>query len=170
VHLSVLDGVQAVYVDKLQPVPSVKILASRAGARLPAHCSGVGKVLLAHQEWEAIAGLLEHQGLAALTPNTITDLDDLATELEAVRERGYAYDNEEISVGLNCVAAPIRGSKDEVVAAISLSAPSFRFEDGRKKYTSAILKAAGRISESARQGDGLPYVRAHGGWVPTNRL
>src|SRR5919107_5652912 len=50
-HLAVLDDAQAVYVEKLQPTPAVKIKISRAGARLPAHCSGVGKVLLAHCEW-----------------------------------------------------------------------------------------------------------------------
>jgi len=88
VHLAVLDGVQAVYVEKLQPTPAVKIWISRAGARLPAHCSGVGKVLLAHCEWEYVAELLEDQGMPALTPNTITNLDDLADELERVRERG----------------------------------------------------------------------------------
>src|ERR671932_1514776 len=67
VHLAVLDGVQAVYLEKLQPRPAVKIRITRAGARLPAHCSGVGKVLLAYNEWEHIAELFEDQGMPALT-------------------------------------------------------------------------------------------------------
>ena len=71
-HLAVLDGVQAVYIEKLQPTPAVKIRITRAGARLPAHSSGVGKVLLAHSEWEHVAERLEDQGLPELTPNTIT--------------------------------------------------------------------------------------------------
>lgn len=66
-HLAVLDGVQIVYVEKLQPTPAVKIDISRAGAPLPAHCSGVGKVLLAHCEWEYVAEVLKDQGLPALT-------------------------------------------------------------------------------------------------------
>lgn len=149
VHLAVLDGVQAVYVEKLQPTPAVKIWISRAGARLPAHCSGVGKVLLAHCEWEYVAELLEDQGMPALTPNTITNLDDLADELERVRERGYAYDHEETLVGLCCVAAPIYGSRGTVVAAVSLSVPAYRFRTRKSKYTAAILDAARRISENA---------------------
>src|SRR5215218_2884296 len=121
VHLAVLDGVQAVYIEKVQPTPAVRIRITRAGARLPAHCSGVGKVLLAHCEWEYVAELLEDQGLQALTGNTITDLEALAEELERVRKRGYAYDHEETMIGLCCVAAPIYDSKGEVVAAISFS-------------------------------------------------
>lgn len=118
VHLAVLDDVQAVYIEKLQPTPAVKILISRTGARLPAHCSGVGKVLLAHSEWEHVAALFEDQGLPALIANTIDTLDALAGELERVRERGYAYDDEETMVGLRCVAAPVYDCGGKVVAAV----------------------------------------------------
>ncbi len=149
VHLAVLDGVQAVYVEKLQPTPAIKIWISRTGARLPAHCSGVGKVLLAHSEWEHVAELLDHQGMPALTPNTITDLAVLAKELEQVRERGCAYDHEETLVGLCCVAAPIYGSGGTVIAAVSLSVPDYRFHPKKDKYTAAILDVARRIPEDA---------------------
>lgn len=149
-HLAVLDGVQAVYIEKLQPTPAVKITVSRIGARLPAHCSGVGKVLLASCEWERVAEALEHQGLPALTPNTITDLEGLKDELERVKEQGYAFDEEEVTVGLCCAAAPILNSKGEVIAAVSLSVPAFRFYDGKEKYLAAILEAAERISKSIR--------------------
>jgi DNA-binding IclR family transcriptional regulator len=149
VHLAVLDGVQAVYLEKLQPIPAVKIRITRAGARLPAHSSGVGKVLLAHCEWEYVAERLEDQGIPELTENTITDLDVLAEELERVRERGYAYDNEETTIGLCCVAAPIYDSIRTVVAAVSLSIPAYRFCPRKEEYTAAILDAARRISEDA---------------------
>jgi len=149
VHLAVLDGVQAVYVEKLQPTPAVKIWISRTGARLPAHCSGVGKVLLAHSKWEHVATLFEDQGMPQLTPNTITTLDVLDEELEQVRERGYAYDHEETLVGLCCVAAPVYGSGGEAIAAISLSVPAYRFRSNESDYTAAILDAARRISENA---------------------
>ncbi len=148
-HVAVLDGVQAVYIEKLQPVPAVKIRITRAGARLPAHSSGVGKVLLAHSEWAYVAERLEDQGMPELTPNTITDLHALAGELEQVREQGYAYDNEETLVGLCCVAAPIYGSGGPVVAAISFSVPAYRFCPRKDEYTTAILDAARRISENA---------------------
>src|ERR687897_517109 len=123
VHLAVLDGVQAVYIENLAPTPAAKIPITRAGARLPAQCSGVGKVLLAHSDWEHVAERLEDQGMPALTSNTITTLDGLAEELERVRERGYAYDHEEIMVGLCCVGAPVHGPGGEVVAAVSFSVP-----------------------------------------------
>jgi DNA-binding IclR family transcriptional regulator len=152
VHLAVLDGIQAVYVEKLQPAPAVKIRITRAGARLPAHCSGVGKILLAHHEWEYIAALFEDQGMPALTPNTITTLGALAEELERVRERGCAYDHEEILIGLCCVAAPIYDPRGEVVAAISFSVPAYRFRPNEGDYTAAILDAARRISEDAGAG------------------
>jgi DNA-binding IclR family transcriptional regulator len=148
-HLAVLDGIQAVYIEKLQPTPAVKIRISRAGARLPAHCSSVGKVLLAHCDWDYVVELLEDQGIQELTENTITDLDVLADELELVRERGYAYDNEEILIGLCCVGAPIYDADGTVVAAISLSVPAYRFCQRREEYTVAVLDAARQISENA---------------------
>jgi DNA-binding IclR family transcriptional regulator len=149
VHLAVLDGVQAVYIEKLQPTPAVKIRITRSGARLPAHCSGVGKVLLAYSEWEYVVEMLKDQGMPELTENTITDLDLLAEELKRVRERGYAYDNEEILIGLCCVAAPIYDPSGTVVAAISFSVPAYRFCPRREAYTAAILNAAQCISGNA---------------------
>jgi DNA-binding IclR family transcriptional regulator len=150
VHLAVLDGVQAVYIEKLEPTPAAKIPITRAGARLPAQCSGVGKVLLAHSsEWEHVAERLEDQGMPALTSNTITTVGGLAEELERVRERGYAYDHEEIMVGLCCVGAPVHGPGGEVVAAVSFSVPAYRFGPNEDNYTAAIVDAARRISEDA---------------------
>jgi DNA-binding IclR family transcriptional regulator len=149
VHLAVLDGVQAVYIEKLQPNPAVKIRITHAGARLPAHSSGVGKVLLAYSEWEHIAELLEHQGMAVLTPNTITTVDALADELERVRERGYAYDHEKTLVGLCCVAAPVYDLRGTVVAALSFSVPAYRFYPRKSEYTKTIIDSARRISENA---------------------
>jgi IclR family KDG regulon transcriptional repressor len=105
--------------------------------------------LLAHSEWEYVAERLEDQGMPELTPNTITTLDALADELERVREQGYACDNEETLIGLRCVAAPIYGAEDVVVAAISFSVPAFRFQPKKSKYIEAILDAARRISENA---------------------
>ena len=149
VHLAVLDGVQAVYIEKLQPAPAVQSRITRSGARLPAHCSAVGKVLLAHSEWEHVAESLEHQGIPELTPNTITDPDALADELERAREQGYAYDHEETLVGLCCAAAPIRDLRGTVVAALSFSVPAYRFGPREDEYTAAILDAARGISEDA---------------------
>lgn len=156
-HLAVLDGMEAVYVEKMQPTPAVKILMTRVGARLPAHCSGVGKVLLAHQHLDKIPEpLLEEPGLPALTPNTITTPGVLADELNMIRARGYAYDKEETMIGLCCVAAPISDVKGEIIASLSLSLPAYRFYSGRDKYTRAVIQAARRISENYGSSQNVP--------------
>lgn len=165
-HLAVLDGVEAVYIEKLRPVRAAEMLPSPpTGARLPAHCTGLGKVLLAYQEWDTIACLLELEGLSALTPNTITTLKGLAYELEGIRECGYGYEDEEASAGLSCVAAPIYDARNRVIAAVSLSVPPFSLRNGNNKYTVAVLEAARRISTSASRttetyGEGKKLQRA----------
>lgn len=151
-HLATLDGAQAVYIEKLPRVSAIKTLASRKGARQPAHCSAVGKVLLANRDWEDTALLLKHQGMPVFTPNTISTLEKLARELEEIRKRGYGYDNEEASAGVCCVAAPIYNSGHGVIASVSLAVPTHRFETKREQYTAAILEAAERISRSANRG------------------
>ncbi len=155
-QLAVLDGIQVVYLEKVEGSPAVRTDLSYVGVRLPTHCSALGKVLLASREWEEIAPALEDQGLPALTPNTITDLDRLRDELWEVQEQGYANDEEESMVGLCCVAAPIYCREGEVVAAISLSAPAYRFDLSESKYTRAILEAAHRVSRNIGNDADLP--------------
>ena len=147
-HLAVLDEGQVLYVEKLQGTPAVQILLSHVGGRLPAHCSGIGKVLLAHREWQEVITLLEPQGLRAFTPHTITALGQLALELEEVRKQGYAYDHEEVALGLYCVAAPIHDLDGHVIAAMILSVPAYRFYPKEDTYTMTIVKAAQIISEA----------------------
>lgn len=159
VHLAVLDNMQAVYIEKQQPTPAVKITASRVGARLHAHCTGVGKVLLADCEWEPVRQALDHQGMPAFTPNTIVTTDELFEELERIRERGYGYDGEETLQGLRCVAAPVRDESGHVIAALSISSPAFRFEEREEEYVRAVVEGARRISE------GIGYAaREHPGY------
>lgn len=147
-HLAVLDNDQVLYVEKLQATPAVQILLSRVGGRLPAHCSAVGKVLLAHREQQKVNELLEAQEMRAFTPNTITTLDKLRQELEQVRRQDYAYDHEEVALGLCCVAAPIYDLEGKVIAAISISVPAYRFYSQQENYTAIILKTSRRISEN----------------------
>lgn len=151
-HLAVLDGTKIVYLEKVQPTPAVKISCSGVGGRLAANCTSVGKVLLAHQDWGALAGRLGADGLTGLTRNSITDLDELADELAQVKEQGYAYDREEKSIGLCCIGAPIRDHAGVVVAALSLSVPAYCFPEFREEYTAAVVGATRRISQSIEHG------------------
>ena len=148
VHLAVLEQGQVVYIDKLQGTRAVLVSITGIGVRLPAHCSAVGKCILAHLPQEKVLALLQSQGMPALTPNTITDIDKLLAELEQVRTQNYAYDQEEAVVDLCCVAAPIRDYTGEVIAAMSLSVPAYRFYSNRDQYRMAIVAATRNVSEN----------------------
>jgi IclR family KDG regulon transcriptional repressor len=146
-HLAVLECGRVIYVEKLEGTRAVKVATTGVGVELPAHCSGVGKVLLAFRPWEEVERIVEVRGMPPLTPNTITTLDELRTELQAVRERGYAYDIEEAVPELCCVAAPIRDHTGEVIAAMSLSVPFYRFQQMKEEYRRAVLEATRTVSE-----------------------
>ncbi|ADL07166.1 IclR family transcriptional regulator [Thermosediminibacter oceani] len=127
VHLVVLDKGEVLYIDKRESRHSLRIV-SQVGMRLPAHCTGVGKVLLASLPPDEVRRIVAAKGLPRFTKNTITDLETLEKELARVRAQGYAIDNEEIMDSLRCVAAPIRDHSGKVCAAISISGPVARLE------------------------------------------
>jgi IclR family acetate operon transcriptional repressor len=122
VHLAVLDAADVVYVEKISGHRRA-VAPSRVGGRLPAHCTGVGKVLLAFSSREVIDAALARP-LPRRTPRTICDPTVLRNELALVRERGAAVDIEECRIGLSCVAAPILGPGGRGVAAVSVSGDS----------------------------------------------
>jgi DNA-binding IclR family transcriptional regulator len=86
--------------------------------------------------------------MPALTSNTITTLEALQDELELVHTQGYAYDVEEAIEELCCVAAPIHDHTGEVVAAMSLSVPAYRFQQCKDQYRQAIIGATRQVSEN----------------------
>jgi IclR family KDG regulon transcriptional repressor len=148
VHLAALEANQLIYVDKLQGTRAIQVRLTGIGIRLPAHCSAVGKAILAHLPWEQALEILEEQGMKKFTPNTITTPEELREELWNIQERGYAYDFEEAELELCCVAAPIRDHSGEVVASMSLSVPAYRFEDYREKYRTLIVSITQKVSEN----------------------
>lgn len=154
-HLVVLNKGEALYLDKIEGKRSVRVV-SRVGMRLPAHCSGVGKVLLAHVPDEEVDAIIREHGLPRFTPNTIVDRQALYAELRRIAARGYAIDAEEIELGLKCVAAPVHDETGTVVAAISVSGPRFRFDDHLEKFVSLVLRASGGISAALRNQDPTP--------------
>ncbi|MEP6868831.1 MAG: IclR family transcriptional regulator [Novosphingobium sp.] len=121
-------------------------LFTRVGLQHEAYCTGIGKVLLANLTEGDRESYLAAGPFPALTRNTITDPTVLRAELEQIRTRGYARDNEEISVGLVCFAAPIRVEEHEVLAAISAS----RLSEAKRRipdelFITAVLDAAREI-------------------------
>jgi len=145
-HLAILEKGKVVYLDKLEGKQTIRVELTGLGTHLYPHCSGLGKVLLAHLPWGCVEAIIAEQGLPRFTDQTITAADALQAELLRVRERGYAYDMGEIIPDLRCVAAPVRNYSGRVVAAISMSVPAYRFERSHETYRSAIVHAGKLIS------------------------
>jgi DNA-binding IclR family transcriptional regulator len=124
VTLGIRDGDVGIYIDKIEPADFVIRLHSEVGKSFPLHCTGLGKVLLAHSDAATISRVARRK-LTAYTDNTITDGQVLRGELEAVVENGYGIDREEITRGLTCIAAPVYGVGGDVVAAVSCTISSF---------------------------------------------
>ena len=148
VHLAAMERGQVIYVDKLQGTKAVQIAVTTVGNKFSAHASGVGKVLLAYRPWEEVVGILEREGMAPLTPNTITTQEEFQEELEGVRKRGFAYDIEEGLPEIRCVAAPIRDHTGEVVASMSFTVPAYRFASSEEKYRRALLQSVEEVSRN----------------------
>ena len=146
-HLAILDDTQAVYVDKLEGRQAVRVELTSLGARLYAHCSALGKVLLAHKEEGEVKRIIQIAGLPRFTENTITDEEDLLQNLIKIRKQGYAYDLEEILPDLCCVAAPIYDHTGNVTAAISMSIPAFQFRRSQNDFRDGVIRAAKKISK-----------------------
>ena len=119
VHLAVLEGVEVVYVQILGSRSGLS-MPSRIGGRLPAHATGVGKVILAYSSTAVVKARMD-AGLPRLSPRTIVTPGMLARELATNRESGVAFDREESLPGVSCAAAPVFGRDGTVLAALSVS-------------------------------------------------
>ncbi|WP_088552628.1 IclR family transcriptional regulator [Calderihabitans maritimus] len=148
VHLVVLDKGEVLYIDKRESRQSLRIV-SEVGTRLPAHCTGVGKVLLAYSSPSEVRRIIAEKGLRRFTKNTITDPEKLAEDLARIRQQGYAVDNEEIMDSLRCVAAPIRNHEGRVIAAMSIAGPVARLSGERfQKMVKLVVETAHEISRA----------------------
>ena len=120
VHIAIYAGRMAVFVIGNKAGTS-HVIFPRVGAGIAAHCTGVGKVLLAWQSAAHIEEYFQFEELQPYTKNTITEPQQLREELQQIRKCGYAVDREETVIGIGCVAAPIFGSSNQVIAALSVS-------------------------------------------------
>ncbi len=147
VSLAIEQNFHVVYVDVVDGPDHMLQTLQRIGKIAPLHGTGVGKCLLLGFDESRLEELVRKYGLPALTPNTIHSLEDLKQELESVRRRGWAVDNEECEIGARCVAAPIRDYTGRIVAAISTSGPVFRMTEEKMEYMKfCITRAAEDIS------------------------
>ncbi len=128
-HYAVLDGHHIIYRAKVDPMGGSIRLTSMIVGRNPAHSTAIGKVMLSFKlsSLDDVRDWIGNRALAPQTPNTITSAENLHQQLEQVRERGYAVDNEENELGVNCIAFPYFLSSPRIATgAISVSALSYR--------------------------------------------
>jgi DNA-binding IclR family transcriptional regulator len=146
VHLGILDDGEVLYLDKIEPARSVR-MASSVGRRNPAYCTAMGKAILAWLPEEQVESIVRKHGLKSMTANTITSFLELKAELTAIRERGYALDNEEIEEGVRCLGCVVRDFSNAPIAAISVSGPAFRLTREKvKSIAHPVVLAATALS------------------------
>lgn len=126
VNLGVLSGREVIYLERVEASWPLR-MDFKPGSRVPAHCTAIGKLLLAFVPRRRREELLASAPLLASTPNSITDVPALRRELKAIRLRGYSEDNEEFLAGVCCLAVPVKDARGRIVAGLAVSAPSARF-------------------------------------------
>ncbi len=146
IHLGAYDNGQVVYLAQKSSSAAV-VVRARIGQRRPLHATAMGKILLAFGPDEWLLRLLEEPELEAYTPNTIAEKEDLQTHLRRIRRLGFAVDDEEMTQGIRCVAAPILDYTGLAVAAISVTGPAFRISrSDLDRLTAQVTSTAGAIS------------------------
>ena len=151
VNMAILDGPDVVYIERCRTSRSGQRqidLNLHVGSRLPAYCTGLGKALLAFLPEERFEEILDQADLVARGPNTITGRAALRAEMERVRATGLAVNNEELAYGLRSIAAPIRASSGEVVAALNLAVhrSMVSMDDLIERYGPTVKRTADAIS------------------------
>jgi len=150
VQLAILEGTKVVYCDKVDAIRSLRI-ETRFGQRLNAHATGLGKVMLAYLPEDEVSRLYSGYNFERHTANTIQSLDRLSEALRNIRSSGHGLDDEEYVAGLKCIAAPVFGTRGNVIAALSVSGPAIRMTDQTMPEMIARVKDAaatitGRLS------------------------
>ncbi len=141
----VREGIDIVYVHKVDSKNSSIRMFSRIGMRRPMYCTAVGKSILATMPDHEVARIWSRSNIRRYTEHTIMDLEMLFGELEAIRRRGYALDNEENELGVRCIGAAVLDYTGQGKAALSISAPITRMPDERINELAAELLAASAL-------------------------
>ena len=129
VNLSVRQGDEIVYVERAFSERSGMQVVRAIGGRAPLHLTSVGKLFLAMDDPQRVRAYSTRTGLSGQTRNSITQLQILERELSKVRQYGVARDNEELELGVRCMASGIYDDQGKLVAGLSISAPAVRLDD-----------------------------------------
>jgi DNA-binding IclR family transcriptional regulator len=145
-HICILDGNQMLSIANVES-PRTLRTPSTVGRRTPLHCTAVGKAMLAFLPDDEADELIRKCELTAFTHRTLTTPRQLKAELQRIRARGYAMDNEEIEEGLRCIGAPVRDYSGKVIAAMSVAGPAFRLTEQRIPMVArSVMDAARELS------------------------
>jgi IclR family acetate operon transcriptional repressor len=153
-NLAIEEDGDVVFLSQVETHEAIRAFF-RPGTRGPMHASGIGKALLAARPARRVRAILQQRGLAGFTPKTLVSPDGLLADLEVIRKRGWALDDEERHQGMRCIAAPIFDEHGEAVAGVSVSGPTVRMSDDRLVELAALVKQA-----AAAITDGIGGVRA----------
>lgn len=129
VCLAIEQNSQVVYVDVKEGPRQIVKAMQRIGNIAPLHCTGIGKLLLLNYTETQLDDLIRDRGLQRYTQYTLTTKEALLYELNEVRQRGYAIDNEECEIGARCIAFPVYDYTQKIIAGISVTGPSIRITD-----------------------------------------
>jgi len=147
-NMGILDGGDVVFVSQVETHQPIRAFF-RPGTRGLVHASGIGKALLAERAESEVRRLIEQRGLPRFTANTLVSADALLADLATARERGWALDDEESTVGMRCLAAPVFNEYGEAVAGVSISGLAARLDDERvRRFGPQVRAAADEITEA----------------------
>jgi DNA-binding IclR family transcriptional regulator len=154
-HLAVRHRDEIITISKIDGSSPVQ-LAERVGSPRPAHCTAIGKILLAWLPEPERKAFLTQARLEPRTPKTITSVPQLEQELVKVRTQGYAFDDEEFTQGIRCIAGPVRNFSGRVTAALGISAPVWRVSLDRVAELTGVVMTTGAVLSQQ-----LGYTGAH---------
>ena len=147
VHLGVLNGLEVIYVDKIESNQTVR-MHSQLGNASPLYCTGIGKAMLALLDEEDCANRAQRFDYKKHTETTLHTADLLLNEIARIREVGVSHDREEHEVGIRCVSAGINGGDSTAIAGVSVTAPAYRIaEDTILEWENLVRQTAKAIEQ-----------------------
>jgi DNA-binding IclR family transcriptional regulator len=145
-NLGIIEGLDVVYVDKVES-PHLLRMDLAIGRRVPSYCTALGKAILANRSEAEVQKLFRGVKFEYRTPKTILNFRNLLEHLRKVRQQGYAVDNEELSLGIRCLACPVFDYTGNCVASISIAGPTLRMTDEKiEKIKVDLLSISKTIS------------------------
>lgn len=146
VHLHMFDGSQMVCIER-EEMGETRLTTLTTIEAAPTYCTSVGKAFLAFQREDLIRRIAAEEGLQPRTAKTITTVEALLEDMKTIRDRGYSIDDEENEIGIRCVGAPIRDSRGQIFASVSVSGPTDRMPHARvSALSSTVIQTADNIS------------------------